>query len=259
MKGEASETELWYKLNDMAYPDSPLGPDAYQEYESLLVQDYEELIKRHEMTSRQSGYRELKENLTPEDEGWLKLTAGEEYVSHARDLPNPQMDLKLEIYSLGDLSKTVGKLLTDMSSLYDVGRCRRSAGLLLINRTLDLLTPSSHGDSLVDSIFSSLPCREHTTLSSQIKGSQTQLKHRPVKLNWAPLDVQIPIAKILSEEDSTTTNFQVLESVEAFLRGWDSSDPADQMSVLINFSPNRNSDISLGNWAIYSGQSGKLR
>ncbi|KAI4322785.1 hypothetical protein L6164_022449 [Bauhinia variegata] len=29
-----------------AFPDSPLGPDAYHEYESLLVQDYEELIKK---------------------------------------------------------------------------------------------------------------------------------------------------------------------------------------------------------------------
>ncbi|KAI6675618.1 hypothetical protein NL676_003524 [Syzygium grande] len=32
-----------------------------------------------------------------------------------------EMDLKLEIFSLGDLSKSVGKVLTDMSSLYDVG------------------------------------------------------------------------------------------------------------------------------------------
>ncbi|KAK2981352.1 hypothetical protein RJ640_013143, partial [Escallonia rubra] len=309
-----------------AYPDSPLGPDAYQEYESLLVQDYEEFIKRRETTSRQSGYRELKENLTPEDEGWSKLTAGEEDASHAREfydreedvgqlvvsvrhfplilcpfsprvfvLPSEgsvaeahlstlhensispglpslttgtlsdgddvppgatltaqvlyhlaaKMDLKLEIYSLGDLSKTVGKLLTDMSSLYDVGRRRRSAGLLLIDRTLDLLTPSSHGDSLVDRIFSSLPRREQTTSSSQIKGSQTQLKHHPVKLNRAPLDVQIPIANIFSEEDSTIANFQLLESIEAFLRGWDSSDPASQMSELINFSTKLNGENSL--------------
>jgi hypothetical protein len=28
------------------FPDSPLGPDAYHEYESLLVQDYEELSKK---------------------------------------------------------------------------------------------------------------------------------------------------------------------------------------------------------------------
>ena len=49
----------------------------------------------------------------------------------------------MEIFSLGDISKTVGKILTDMSSLYDVGRRKRSAGLLLIDRTLDLLTPNN--------------------------------------------------------------------------------------------------------------------
>ncbi|PNX93714.1 hypothetical protein L195_g016871 [Trifolium pratense] len=31
-------------MSHSVFPDSPLGPDAYHEYESLLVQDYEELI-----------------------------------------------------------------------------------------------------------------------------------------------------------------------------------------------------------------------
>lgn len=31
-----------------AYVDSPLGPDAFHEYESLLLQDYEELVRKHE-------------------------------------------------------------------------------------------------------------------------------------------------------------------------------------------------------------------
>ena len=107
----------------------------------------------------------------------------------------------MEIFSIGDLSKTVGKILTDMSSLYDVGRRRRSAGLLLIDRTLDLLTPCCHGDSLVDRMFSSLPHRERATSYTQTKGSQTQLKHGPSNLQRTPLDVQIPLQKILSEED----------------------------------------------------------
>lgn len=58
-----------------AYPDSPLGPDAYREYESLLVQDYEELTKRCDTNS-------LKENATPEDEGWSQLTSSEDDISH---------------------------------------------------------------------------------------------------------------------------------------------------------------------------------
>ncbi|KAM7492161.1 hypothetical protein LguiA_035082 [Lonicera macranthoides] len=312
-----------------AYPDSPLGPDAYREYESLLVQDYEELTKRCDTNS-------LKENATPEDEGWSQLTSSEDDISHfvapsgAGDpyeeddrigreedlrqklavsvhhfplvllpfsprvfvLPSEgsvaeaclsarhensvsaglpplssgapsdgedvspgatltaqflyhlaaKMDLKPEIFSLGDISKTVGKLMTDMSSLYDVGRRRRSAGLLLIDRTLDLLTPCSHGDSLVDRIFSSLPRKEHTTSSTNMKGSQSELKHGPIKLKRAPLDVHIPLSKILYEEVSKSENFQLLESFEAFLHGWNSSDPASQTADLINLSTKINAE-----------------
>lgn len=144
------------------------------------------------------------------------------------------MDLKMEIFSLGDLSKTVGRILTDMSSLYDVGRRKRSAGLLLIDRTLDLLTPCCHGDSLVDRMFSSLPRREKTKPYMLIKSSESKLKNGPSSLQRASLDVQIPLAKILSEEDSEMDNFRLLESVEAFLCGWDSSNSASQIVDLTN-------------------------
>lgn len=142
----------------------------------------------------------------------------------------------MEIFSIGDLSKTIGKILTDMSSLYDVGRRRQSAGLLLIDRTLDLLTPCCHGDSLVDRMFSSLPHRERATSSTQTKGSQTQLKHGPSKLQRTPLDVQIPLQKILSEDDCKIDNFRLLESIEAFLCAWDSSNSASQIVDLTNLS-----------------------
>ena len=36
---------LW-QIGHSAYVDSPLGPDAFQEYETLLVQDHEELFKK---------------------------------------------------------------------------------------------------------------------------------------------------------------------------------------------------------------------
>lgn len=314
-----------------AYPDSPLGPDAFHEYETLLVQDYEEHIKRCETNSI-----ELKENSPPEDEGWAQLTPSEEDISNfdasTRDsledakkvheeyvgqklvvsvlhfplilcpfsprvfvLPSEgtvseaylssqhensispglpplstrtysdgedvppgatltaellyhlatKLDVKLEIFSLGDLSRTIGKLLTDMSSLYDVGRRKRSAGLLLIDRTLDLLTPCSHGDSLVDRIFSSLTRRGQTLSSSHIKGSQAQPKHGPAKLKRVPLDVKIPLANILSEEDSNSYNFQLLDSVEAFLRGWNSCESDSQMTKLIDLSNKLQGEKSL--------------
>lgn len=146
------------------------------------------------------------------------------------------MDLKMEIFSLGDMSKTVGKILTDMSSLYDIGRRKRSVGLLLIDRTLDLLTPCCHGDSLIDRIFSALPRRERTTSHILGKGSGSQLKLGSSCLQRAPLDVQIPLAKILNEEDWKLDNFRLLESVEAFLCGWNSGDSDSQVADLINLS-----------------------
>ncbi|KAL6145018.1 hypothetical protein ACLB2K_055707 [Fragaria x ananassa] len=303
-----------------AYPDSPLGPDAFHEYESLLVQDYEELVKKGEKKPIQPGVSNFKDNIDLGDEGWSGLSPSEE-GSTARDsygenliaeteevrknllvsvrhfpmimcplsprvfvlpsegsvaeaylsakhgdalspglpslstgLPSDgddippgaaltahflyhfaaKMDLKMEIFSLGDLSKTVGKMLTDMSSLYDVGRRKRSAGLLLVDRTLDLLTPCCHGDSLVDRVFSSVPRKESTAFYAHIKTSQSQLKQGPSNLERASLDVQIPLAKILSEEDCKIDNFRLLESIEAFLCGWDSNNSASQILDLSN-------------------------
>lgn len=155
-----------------------------------------------------------------------------------------KMDLKLEIFSLGDISKTVGKLLTDMSSLYDVGRRKRSAGLLLIDRTLDVLTPCCHGDSLVDRMFSSLPHRERMSSLSQAKSS-SQVKLGSAYLQRSPFTVQIPINNFLREDTSSSDNFQLVEHVEAFLRGWNSRDSTSQMVELVNFSAKLGDEMSL--------------
>lgn len=300
------------------YPDSPLGPDAFREYESLLLQDYEELIKKNQMLSGQSEDSNNQRDLTSGDEGrsWI-LSSGEELSSSARGelveeslggkmedvghrlvvsvhhfpmiicpfsprafvLPSEgtvseaflsaecedslspglpplstgspsdadevpsgatltahflyqlaaKMDLKMEIFSLGDLSKTVGKILTDMSSLYDVGRRKRSAGLLLIDRTLDLLTPCCHGDSLVDRIVSSLPRRKRTLSSTSTKGSPSSLQ-RPA------LDVQIPLGKVLNEEDSMSDDSHLSQCIKAFMRGLDSYSSISQIGDVINLS-----------------------
>lgn len=294
------------------YPDSPLGPDAFREYESLLNQDYEELVKKNERARIVPDNSVLKESTASEEEGWSELTEIDDDISGYHGISNAKlpeeegfssysedvgqklvvsvhhfplilcplsprvfvlpsegstaeaslsaqhessisyglpplstgkladaedaspganltaqflyhlalkMDLKLEIFSLGDLSKNVGKLLTDMSSLYDVGRRKRSAGLLLVDRTLDLLTPCCHGDSLVDRMFSSLPRMQPVASLSQMRGSQSQLKIGPVKVERAPLSVQIPLENLIVEED-TKSNFQLLENIEAFLDGW---------------------------------------
>ncbi|KAL3632192.1 hypothetical protein CASFOL_025176 [Castilleja foliolosa] len=317
-----------------SYPDSPLGPDAFREYESLLKQDYEELVKKHETDSIVSGNNIVKESAGSGDEGWSQLTSFEDDISrfdgissakllqednfttYSEDvgekllvsvyhfplilcpfsprvfvLPSEgsvaeaslcaehensissglpplsngrlsdtedispganltaqfiyhlalKMDLKLEIFSLGDLSKNVGKLMTDMSSLYDVGRRKKSAGLLLIDRTLDLLTPCCHGDSLVDRMFSSLPRRQRITSSSQVKGSQSQPKNGLVKLERPSLAVQIPLEKLIAEKDSKC-GFQLVESIEAFLSGWDTINSDAKGVELMKFSKKLNSE-----------------
>ena len=66
------------QISHSAYPDSPLGPDAFHEYESLLVQDYEELVKKAETKSTQPEDKSLQDNLPFEDEGWSRLTSSEE-------------------------------------------------------------------------------------------------------------------------------------------------------------------------------------
>ncbi|KAH7577061.1 hypothetical protein ACOSP7_002192 [Xanthoceras sorbifolium] len=320
-----------------AYPDSPLGPDAFREYETLLLQDYEELVKKGETKSGQSEVSNLKEKMTFEDEGWSRLTSSEEDTPHleatssGKDLyeDNPlgpldvgqtlvvsvhhfpmilcpfsprvfvlpsegsvaeaclssehedslspglppistgsfsdgdevppaatltanflyhlaaKMDLKMEIFSLGDLSKTVGKILTDMSSLYDVGRRKRPAGLLLVDRTCDLLTPCCHGDSLVDRMFSSLPRRKRTASYTHMKGSQTQFKLGISSVQRSPVDVQIPLAKLLSEEDSKIDESWVSKNIEAFLCGWDAHNMSSQIVNLVDVSNKVHNEKSL--------------
>ncbi|KAB2011182.1 hypothetical protein ES319_D09G003200v1 [Gossypium barbadense] len=310
------------------YPDSPLGPDAFHEYQSLLLQDYEELIENSDLKSGQLVDSNTKGNLTLEDEGWSRFTSNEDVpsleassagknqygdsprqgmvdlgqkpivsVHHFPMILSPisprvfvlpsegsiaeaclssehedsisaglpslstglpsdvdevppaatltahflyhlaaKMDLKMEIFSLGDLSKTIGKILTDMSSLYDVGRRKRTVGLLLIDRTLDLLTPCCHEDSLVDRIFSALPRKERTSSSASIKCSQAQLKPGPSSLARASLEVQIPIGEVLTKEDFEIDDSGLSNGIEAFLCGWDSYNSASEMVDLISLS-----------------------
>ncbi|KAL6570788.1 hypothetical protein OROGR_000338 [Orobanche gracilis] len=328
--GTVHQCAIYTSISEVAhssYPDSPLGPDAFHEYESLLKQDYEELVKKHETDSTVSGNNFSEEGRSVEDEGWSQVTSSEDDISRFNDISSAKlrqednftgysedvgekllisvhhfplilcpfsprvfvlpsegsvaeasfctehensissglpplstgradtedispgatltaqflyhlalkMDLKLEIFSLGDLSKNVGKLLTGMSSLYDVGRRKKTAGLLLVDRTLDLLTPCCHGDSLVDRMFSCLPRRQRITSSSHTKGSQSQLKNGPVKLERASLSVQIPLEKFITGEDSNCSS-QLLESIESFLHGWNTINSDAQSVELMKFS-----------------------
>ncbi|XP_073009516.1 sec1 family domain-containing protein MIP3 [Typha latifolia] len=308
-----------------AYIDSPLGPDAFHEYESLLIQDYEELVKKCEekgFLSHQDKITDSAEDdplrkLASEDDSWSRwstkdcvptieatpakrdlyddesnytevegskkmlisvlhfpliicpisprafvlpsegtvtesclsnahedsLSPGLPHISTGRpidgeDVPPgvtltahflyhlaDKMDLKMEIFSLGDTSKIIGKMLTDMSSLYDVGRrSKRSAGLLIIDRTLDLLTPCCHGDSFLDRMLFSLPRRERTSSSSLVKNAQTSSKYSPGTIKLAPLDIRIPFEKVLSKDEHGTSSIQLFENILTFISGWKSGE-----------------------------------
>lgn len=311
-----------------AYVDSPLGPDAFREYETLLLQDYEELLKKcerkrtsshqHSGTRHSAGARQ--EKLSFDSNDWSQLGSNEAYdpnvesgcagrdiyddnsvtctegedgstgllvsvhhfpmilcpisqrvfvfpsegtvaeacLSYEREdsfspglpsicsgLPSDgedippgatltahflyhlaaKMDLKLEIFSLGDTSKVIGKMLTDMSSLYDVGRRnKRSAGLLLIDRTLDLLTPCCHGDSFLDRLLTFVPRTERSNSSFPVKNSQIASKHSPVSLQRRPLDIRIPFESIFSKEEHEMSSTRLSESIVAFVSGWNSTE-----------------------------------
>jgi hypothetical protein len=128
------------------------------------------------------------------------------------------MDLKLEIFSLGDTSKAIGKTMMDMSSLYDVSRrTKRSAGLLLVDRTIDLLTPCLHGDSFLERILSTLP-RQHSSTSSKAAQSPGKVVKR------VPLDIDVPFDTILKEEQG---NNRLVENITNFVSGWNSNEADD--------------------------------
>ncbi|KFK37119.1 hypothetical protein AALP_AA4G215300 [Arabis alpina] len=289
-----------------ACPDSPLGADAYREYETLLVQDYNEHTKKSDKISKDKGVSKFSsalESLTMEPIENVDNSSGDAeglvvsvhhfpmiicpFTPRAFVLPSQgsvaeaslsrqhedslsfglppistgsmsdtddvppgatltahflyqlalKMELKLEIFSLGDLSKNVGKILTDMSSLYDVGRRKRSAGLLLVDRTLDLITPCCHGDSLFDRIFSSLPRAGRFS-------TQAQFKQGLPSIDRPSLDVQVPLGELLNEEPSKIRDSGLPEGVEAFLRGWDSYTSDLQDVGLLNESAKK----STANW-----------
>lgn len=339
-----------------AYVDSPLGPDAFGEYETLLLQDYEELEKKcqqkgaglHPSHEKKKSADVQNDKSTFIDDGWSPLasiedsdnnvevgsarkdtvdedsilcsgerdgskrlhvsvhhfpmlmcpisprvfvfpsegTVSEACLSNNREdsfspaLPSictgvtsdgedvppgatltanflyhlaAKMDLKLEIFSLGDTSKVIGKMLTDMSSLYDVGRRKRSAGLLIIDRTLDLLTPCCHGDSFLDRILSSLPRRERTK-SSFAKSSQSAQKDFPLNIQRPPLDVRIPLETIFRKEEPAMNNTQLSESIVAFVSGWNSTGVGHNVADLVDLADKvRNDKLDVDLASLLSG------
>ncbi|KAH7288666.1 hypothetical protein KP509_31G036000 [Ceratopteris richardii] len=101
-----------------------------------------------------------------------------------------QLGLKFDVYTLGPLSSEIGRHLTQLSGLADVSvRSRKPAGLLLVDRSLDLITPSSHSDSLMDRVFSFA-----SRVNNQCNNSSGMLKSKTKSVSRPALDIRIPIA-----------------------------------------------------------------
>lgn len=72
------------QVSHSTYPDSPLGPDAFHEYETLLLQDYDELMKRLATESGPLECSNVQES-NEESEGWADLVSSEDLSSHFDD------------------------------------------------------------------------------------------------------------------------------------------------------------------------------
>ncbi|KAI5065162.1 hypothetical protein GOP47_0019857 [Adiantum capillus-veneris] len=118
-----------------------------------------------------------------EDEG---IPIGGTLLAHFLHHLAGQLSLKFDVYTLGPLSNEVGKHLTELSGLADVSvRSRRPAGLLLMDRTLDLVTPSSHGDSLLDRIFAFSSRRIDEYQTKNLRASPTAVSRRALDVRVA--------------------------------------------------------------------------
>eukprot|EP00249_Psilotum_nudum_P022712 c28618_g1_i1 orf=227-2896(+) len=283
-----------------AHPDTPLGSDAFHEYESLLLQDFQTLVKTAEseqipercgqfslgkgpkdkdqqylsncadderiepgievsreksnvfdtreskeffgpglsvivkhfpmvfcpITSRTfvlpSGAAVAEAYLSAKVENSLgpglpcieigKTSDGEDHIppggillAHFLQHFSGQLDLKLDIFTIGPLAHCVGKRLSGLSRVSDIsGRTKRTAGLLLIDRTLDLITPACHGDSLVDRFFSLLPRRNIANGHPRLLTGAAS-----VTVKRFPLDLRVSLRTDTSTDNIGNASFEI--------------------------------------------------
>ncbi|KAJ7549057.1 hypothetical protein O6H91_07G038400 [Diphasiastrum complanatum] len=113
-----------------------------------------------------------------------------------------QLDLKFEVFTLGRLARAVGKFMIELPNLPEGGgHTKRPAGLVIIDRSLDLITPSCHGDSLVDQMFFCLPrrTRKDAPIHPVPVGAAANFISTPVV--HAPVDVRVPSEQFIFLEE----------------------------------------------------------
>ncbi|KAM0868691.1 hypothetical protein ACQ4PT_041158 [Festuca glaucescens] len=221
------------EIGHSAYVDSPLGPDAFR---STIAESY---LSNHREDSLSPGLPSISTGKAFDgDEVPPGVTLTAQFLYHLAN----KMDLKLDIFSLGDTSKVIGKLMMDMSSLYDVGRNKSSAGLLIVDRTIDLLTPCFHGDSFLDRMLSSLPRKERTSSYYVAKNPQTPSKHTQAAVKRSPLDIKVPFETAFSTEETKCRTSMLSESMMAFVSGWNSAEVDSEVTWLPDYTDKAHDD-----------------
>eukprot|EP00899_Mesostigma_viride_P006256 jgi/Mesvir1/15631/Mv03236-RA.1 len=74
-----------------------------------------------------------------------------------------QLGVKADVFALGPTARAVARVLSRQSQQPGGDASKRpTAAFVLVDRTLDLITPSCHSDNLLDRILTSIPpCRRH--------------------------------------------------------------------------------------------------
>ncbi|KAG0568011.1 hypothetical protein KC19_7G179400 [Ceratodon purpureus] len=161
-----------------------------------------------------------------------RIPSGASLVGHFLQQLTAQLDLKVDVFSLGPLSHLVGNLVTDLSSsiVLDHGSQRKSAGLLLVDRSLDLVTPTCHNDNFMDRAVYSLLRRPTILPPSRPQGTASE--SQPVARK--PMDFRVPIGSRQSDE-SRCAEFPVFP----LMPGWDCKTQRNSLS-----GPNESSGIA---------------
>jgi hypothetical protein len=132
-----------------------------------------------------------------------------------------QLELKVEVFSLGPLAQIVGKMVTGLASpiATEHGAQKRSAGLLLVDRSLDLITPSCHNDVLLDRVFSSLPRRPAKLRPPHPPGVSSNFQSCPVVRR--PVDFRVPTKSYQDGSDKNSSNMGLVFPLFPIMSSWD--------------------------------------
>ncbi|RRT59055.1 hypothetical protein B296_00041615 [Ensete ventricosum] len=216
-----------------AYIDSPLGPDAFNEYESLLIQDYEELLKKS--GKRGLNFHQEREAEACENDGWADLASGESYQS-------VEASSKGDIYaddSVNVTGKQESKKLLVSVHHFPMILCPLSPRVFVLPSEGTVAEACLSNDS-DDSVSPGLPSIS-TGLPSDGEDvppgatlTANFLYHLAAKR--APLDIRIPFGTIFSTDEHATNSTQLSEGIGAFVSGWnagaivnESADHADKI------------------------------